>query len=157
MAAAAPVLLDPEALPAVLGEALGPGMRAISLINRSGMQLGIAGDAAAAPVLAAIAASVWQSAERAEKAGSHGVEDSVDGVDGQGRMDASVTMGADETSLGALSCLLIECEQGRLAVKGIGSFILSLSADNSVPFGTLRATADGLHTVLQPSLSQLGN
>mmetsp|Transcript_43831 Transcript_43831/g.93292 ORF Transcript_43831/g.93292 Transcript_43831/m.93292 type:complete len:128 (-) Transcript_43831:131-514(-) len=121
-----PKMLDPKALPIVLGEALSPGVSTVTLINRSGLLLGCAGDANAACVISAIAASMWTSHEK------------VDGA-------------------GGLGCLLVECEQGRLAIKGVGSFILSCCADASVPFGLLRLKAEGLHTQLQPSLFQIGS
>ena len=44
-------LLSPAALPKVLGEALLPGVRVVSLMNRSGLLLGCAGDAQAATAI----------------------------------------------------------------------------------------------------------
>lgn len=117
-------LLSPASLPKVFGEALVPGMRAVVLLNRSGLLLGCAGEASTAPALAAIVSSLWQNFER---------------CDGHG----------------ALGCLLLECEQGRLAVKAIGSFILACCSDATVPFGLLKAKATALHAGLLPSLTQI--
>jgi len=120
MAAEPPVhLLSPKSLPLVLGEALTPGMRVVTLINRSGMLIACAGDAGAS--ISAIVSSLWQSHEKCE---------------GQG----------------GLGCLLLECEQGRLAVKAVGSFILACCSDASVPFGLLKAKVMALHDFLLPSL-----
>ena len=47
-------LLSPAALPKVLGEAMLPGVRVVALLNRSGLLLGCAGDAASASSIAAI-------------------------------------------------------------------------------------------------------
>jgi len=102
-----------------LGEALTPGMRVVTLINRSGMLIACAGDAGAS--ISAIVSSLWQSHEKCE---------------GQG----------------GLGCLLLECEQGRLAVKAVGSFILACCSDASVPFGLLKAKVMALHDFLLPSL-----
>ena len=117
-------LLSPAALPKVLGEALMPGVRCVSLLNRSGLLLGSAGDASTAPSISAIVSSVWQNFEKCE---------------GQG----------------ALGCLLLECEQGRLAVKAVGSFIIACCSDATVPFGLLKAKVTALSTYLQPHLSQI--
>ena len=117
-------LLSSSRVPKVLEEALVPGMRVVTLLNRSGLLLGCAGEAASAASISAIVASLWQLHEK---------------CDGHG----------------ALGCLLLECEQGRLAVMAVGSFILACCSDTSVPFGMLRAKAVALHRFLQPSLSQI--
>ena len=117
-------LLSPAALPKVLGEALLPGVRVVTLLNRNGLLLGVAGDATAAPSISAICSSVWQSHEK---------------CDGHG----------------ALTCLLLECEHGRLAIKAVGPYILSCCSDKSVAFGMLKAKLTALHSYLLPSLSQL--
>ena len=56
---------------------------------------------------------------------------------------------------GALGCLLLECEHGRVAVKPVGSFILACCSEASVPFGLLKAKIVALHDYLLPSLSQI--
>ncbi|KAL1496313.1 hypothetical protein AB1Y20_016271 [Prymnesium parvum] len=56
---------------------------------------------------------------------------------------------------GPLGCVLVECEEGRVAMLPVGSFVLSCCADSSVPFGLLKAKAAALHERLQPPLSQL--
>ena len=118
-------LLSPKALPAALAEALGPGIRAVTLINRSGLLVGSAGDSAGAAAISAIVSNLWQSHEKCE---------------GQG----------------ALSCLLLECEHGRLAISAVGSsFILACCSDEAVPFGMLKAKVDALHSFLHSELSQI--
>ena len=117
-------LLSPAALPQVLGEALVPGMRVITLINRSGLLLGCTGDTGSAASVAAIVSSLWQSHEKCD---GHGM----------------------------LGCLLLECEQGRLCVKAVGSFILAACSDSTVPAGLLKAKVLALHNYLSPSLSQI--
>ena len=123
-APAAPVLLSPATLPNVLGEAMLPGMRAVALLNRSGLLLGCAGDAAIAPSLAAIVSTLWQSHEKCDVNGT-------------------------------LSCLLLECEHGRLAIKSVGTFILVCCSDSTVPFGLLNAKVMVLHDYLQAPLLRL--
>lgn len=118
------MLLAPAKLPAVLGEALVPGVSVVALLNRSGLLLGCAGDAESAPSLAAISSALWIAHEKCEGHGS-------------------------------LGCLLLECERGRLAIKGVGSFILVCCADSTVEFGMLKAKAFALHAFFAESLSQL--
>jgi hypothetical protein len=115
-------LLSPAALPKVLGEALLPGVRVVSLMNRSGLLLGCAGDAQAAPAISAIVSSLWQNFEKCD---------------------------------GSLGCLLLECERGRLAVKAVGSFVLAICGDSTVPFGLLKAKVVALTSYLLPQISQL--
>ena len=69
---AAVALLSPAALPKVLGEALLPGVRVVTLLNRSGLLLGVAGDAEIAPSISAIGSSVWQSHEKCDGHGTLG-------------------------------------------------------------------------------------
>ena len=59
-------LLSPAALPKVLGEALLPGVLVVSLLNRSGLLLGCAGDAQAAPAISAIVSNLWQNFEKCD-------------------------------------------------------------------------------------------
>ena len=118
------MLLAPASLPKVLGEALVPGVRVVALLNRSGLLLGCAGDAASAPSLAAITSLLWLSHEKCEGQGS-------------------------------LGCLLLECEQGRIAVKAVGSFILACSSDSTVEFGMLKAKVLALHAYLAGPLTQI--
>lgn len=117
-------LLSPAALPEALGEALVPGVRVVTLLNRSGLLLGCAGEAATAPSISAIVSSLWQNFEKCDGHGS-------------------------------LGCLMLECEHGRLAIKAVGSFILAVCSDATVPFGLLKAKVAALHTYLLPSLSQI--
>ncbi len=65
-------LLSPKSLPDVLGEVLGPGMRVVALINRSGLLIGCAGDTANAPSIGAIVSSLWQMHERCDGHGELG-------------------------------------------------------------------------------------
>ena len=116
--------LSPKALPYVLVEAVTPGVRVVALINRSGLLISSAGDAARASAVGAIVVALWHSHEKCEGSG-------------------------------ALECLLLECDQGRLAVMGVGNFILACCSDNSIPFGLLKAKAAALHDFLQPSLSTI--
>ena len=64
--------LSPAALPKVLGEALLPGVRVVTLINRSGLLLGCTGDASSAASIAAIVSSLWQSHEKCDGHGMLG-------------------------------------------------------------------------------------
>ena len=54
-----------------------------------------------------------------------------------------------------MSCLLLECETGRVAVKGVGPFILALCGDASASTGLLKAKIVALHDFLLPSLERV--
>ena len=114
-------LLSPKNLPLVLGDVVSPGIKVVTLINRSGMLIGCAGDMASAAPVSAIVSNLWQSHEKCEGQGS-------------------------------LNCLLLECEEGRLAIKAVGSFILACCSDTSIEFGLLKAKVTSLHDHLLPSL-----
>ena len=118
-------MLNPKALPEVLGEVLTSGVQVAALANRNGMLLGCAGDSTNATLAGAIGANLWQCHERCEGAG-------------------------------ALECMLMECEEGRVALKAVGSHIIICCADSTVPFGQLKAKTLALHEFLQGPLSQLG-
>ena len=72
MASESVALLSPAALPKVLGEAIVPGVRVVTLLNRSGLLLGVAGDASIAASISAIGSSIWQSHEKCDGHGSLG-------------------------------------------------------------------------------------
>ena len=56
---------------------------------------------------------------------------------------------------GTLGCMLMECDEGRVAIKAVGSYIVVCCADASVPFGQLKAKMLALHDFLQAPLSRL--
>ena len=118
-------MLNPKALPEVLGEVLSSGVQVAALVNRNGMLLGCAGDSASATLAGAIGANLWQCHERCEGAG-------------------------------ALECMLMECDEGRVALKAVGSYVIVCCTDSSVPFGQLKAKTHALHEFLQGPLRQLG-
>ena len=120
----APRMLNPKAIPEVLGEVVTGGVRTAALVNRSGMLLGCAGDTTDATLAGAIGANLWQCHERSEGAG-------------------------------ALECMLMECDDGRVAIKAVGSYIIICCTDTSVPFGQLKAKTLALHDFLQGPLSQV--
>jgi hypothetical protein len=119
-------MLQPKVIPEVLSEALSPGVTTAILVNRSGLLLGSAGEVASAALLGAIVSNMWVCHE---------------------------TCGGD--GAGALGCLLVDCDEGRLALKSVGGFILVCRADATVPHGLLKAKAQALADVLSPSLSTL--
>ena len=104
----------------VLGEAVTPGIQLVTLLTRTGLQIGSAGNVSDAAAIAAITSNIWQTHEKSD--------------------------------LGSLACMLLENLQGRLAIKDVGNFIIAICADNSVPFGSLKAKVEALHDFLQKSL-----
>lgn len=112
-----------RSIPQLLSESVEEGIEAITLVNRSGLLLGCAGDHQRASALGAIVSTLWQSHEKCEGAGG-------------------------------LACLLVECEQGRVCMEGVGGFVLACCADSTVPFGLLKAKTAALRDLLQPPLSQ---
>eukprot|EP00322_Chrysochromulina_rotalis_P015687 CAMPEP_0115855218 /NCGR_PEP_ID=MMETSP0287-20121206/14429_1 /TAXON_ID=412157 /ORGANISM="Chrysochromulina rotalis, Strain UIO044" /LENGTH=229 /DNA_ID=CAMNT_0003309365 /DNA_START=32 /DNA_END=719 /DNA_ORIENTATION=- len=63
-------LIAPASLQLTLGEAMTPGVRVITLINRSGMLISCVGEPAAS--ISAIVSSLWQSHEKCEGQGGLG-------------------------------------------------------------------------------------
>lgn len=61
-----------KALPDLLQEAVVPGVSVVTLVNRSGLLLGSAGDASRAPAVGAIVSNLWQCHEKCEGAGGLG-------------------------------------------------------------------------------------
>ncbi|KAL3921232.1 MAG: hypothetical protein SGPRY_004975 [Prymnesium sp.] len=58
-----------RSIPQLLSESVEEGIEAITLVNRSGLLLGCAGDHQRASALGAIVSTLWQSHEKCEGAG----------------------------------------------------------------------------------------
>jgi len=54
-----------------------------------------------------------------------------------------------------MKCLLIECEQGRLAISKVSDFLLCVYGDSSSQFGMLKAKLETLRQYLEEPLRQL--
>eukprot|EP01047_Picozoa_sp_COSAG01_P067787 COSAG01_NODE_9643_length_2381_cov_140.677914_3_plen_133_part_00 len=111
-------LLDPSALPKFLAHANSGGVKAALLCNRDGAVLSFVGDRQGHKFAAAIAANMWTCYEA----------------------NALGAVGANE-----LGCLLLDCEEGQLAVVQVSSaLLLGMVADCTVPLGLLKAKITAL-------------
>ena len=112
------LLLDPDALPKLLGYANSGGVLATLLCNRDGAVLSAVGDQREHTFAAAIAANMWTCYEA----------------------NALSAVGANE-----LNCVLVQCEEGQLAVVQVSSaLLLGMLADCTVELGLLKAKITAL-------------
>ena len=116
-------MIHPTALPEALSEAVSPGVRLAALLTRSGMPIGIAGSESerAATQITAIVSTLYHAHEKTPA----------------------------DANCGPLATLVIDCAEGRLAIKRVASFIICVAADTSVPFGLLKNKVEALHDFLQ--------
>lgn len=111
-------LLDPSALPRFLAHANSGGVTATFLCNRDGAVMSFVGDRERHKFAAAIAANMWTCYEA----------------------NALGAVGANE-----LGCLLLECQEGQLAVVQVCSALfLGMVADCTVPLGLLKVKITAL-------------
>ena len=119
-------LLAPDELPQILGHANSGGVRATLLCNRDGALLSQvqaeSGPEVARTFAAAIVANMWTSYEA----------------------NALGAVRANE-----LDCLLVECEEGQLAVIKVGpALLLGMLADKAMEVGLLKAKITALQRLL---------
>ncbi|XP_005101597.1 ragulator complex protein LAMTOR2 [Aplysia californica] len=122
-------MLKPRALSEVLSQANTGGVESTLLLNSEGSLLAFSGfgdkDASAS---GAIASNIWASFQRS----------------GQISLDDS-----------KLDCVLVECEQGKVAITKVANLLLCLCAKDGVNFGILKAKIAAMATYLEEPLSQV--
>lgn len=116
-------------MPRVLEQANGNGVRCTLLLKSDGSLLSKAGDEGRENVIVgALVANLWE-------------------VYGEG---ARTSFGA-----GDLRTVLVNCEDGVLAVRRVGRFLVCLDAEIDVPAGALRAKLNGLAAELEEPLGKV--
>ncbi|BFZ17806.1 hypothetical protein BsWGS_20845 [Bradybaena similaris] len=122
-------MLKPRALSEVLSQANTGGVGSTLLLNSEGSLLAFAGfgdrDASAA---GAIASSIWTSFQ---KSGQYSLDD------------------------GKLKCVLVECNQGKVAITKVANLLLCLCAKESVSYGMLKTKIEAMAVYLEEPLSQV--
>eukprot|EP00128_Syssomonas_multiformis_P010164 Colp12_sorted_trinity150504_noHs@23896 len=122
-------MLKPKVLTEVLSQANGGGIECTLLLNHEGSVLGSAGDNdKMSRVTAAIAANIWQAYSKA----------------GQASLDDTET-----------DFILLNCENGRVAIHRVSKLLLCVYAKSSVEPGLLRAKVDAMVKHLQDPLEQI--
>ncbi|CAG8483785.1 6302_t:CDS:2 [Ambispora gerdemannii] len=131
-------MLKPKVISQVLRQATTGGVKATLLLNSEGSPLAFVSESGDrdARVYAAIASNVWSTFEKntrpltkenlATGSGSGGGTSSGNGANN------------------ALKFLLVECEEGNLAITTVANMLLCLTANPDVALGILKAKTEAL-------------
>ncbi|CAG8439024.1 5775_t:CDS:2 [Ambispora leptoticha] len=129
-------MLKPKVISQVLQQATTGGVKATLLLNSEGSPLVFVSEAGDrdARVYAAIASNVWSTFEKNTKPLTK--EDPTIG--------SGVGSGNGGGINNALKFLLVECEEGNLAITTVTNMLLCLVARTDVALGILKAKTDAL-------------
>ncbi|CAD5112853.1 DgyrCDS2064 [Dimorphilus gyrociliatus] len=124
-------MLKPKVLTQVLNQANSGGVRCTLLINSEGALLAYAGFEDRkndGRTTAALASSIWSCFEKS---------------------------GRQATQSDNLNVILIECEDGNVAIKRVANLLLCIYSDREVGFGMLKAKAKALAEYLEEPLQKI--
>lgn len=122
-------MLNPQDLTQVLSQANTGGVQSTLLVNNEGSLVAFSGYGDTnVSVKAAITSSIWSAYER---------------------------NGGNALNNESLDSMILECEQGRVAMAKVSSLILCVFAGKEVSFGMLKAKADAVRQYLTEPLRNL--
>ncbi|KAG9291878.1 hypothetical protein G9A89_012163 [Geosiphon pyriformis] len=135
-------MLKPKAISQVLKQATTGGVKAALILNSEGSPLVFVSETGDrdARVYAAIASNVWSTFEK-------NTRPLLVTSGGGGKDDAG--------SSGGLKFLLVECEEGNLAITTVANMLLCLVAKPDVALGILKAKTDALARHLEEPFQQV--
>jgi predicted regulator of Ras-like GTPase activity (Roadblock/LC7/MglB family) len=123
------MMLRPRALTSVLSQSNTDGVHTTLLFRQDGTLLAHSGTTTDAGVASAIASNVWAAYDKAGRAA---------------------------LSEDRLEFLLLDCEQGRVAVLPVNKVLLALVADQEVGLGMLKVKGEAVAAYLGEALSIVG-
>ncbi|KAG8186705.1 hypothetical protein JTE90_015643 [Oedothorax gibbosus] len=124
-------MLKPKALTQVLNQANTGGVCSTLLLNREGTLLAYAGYAGTdAKLIAAITSNIWMAYEKS---------------------------GCSAFNSETLKFIIIDCEDGYVAVTGVANLLLCLQANSTVDLGILKAKAEAMAKYLEVPLNQISS
>ncbi|KAI9203638.1 uncharacterized protein BJ171DRAFT_509153 [Polychytrium aggregatum] len=126
-------MIKPRVISQLLAQANTGGVHSTLLLNLNGSLLAFAGgDDRFAKIIAAVVTNIWSTYQK------------------------NTCVEAESASApGQLQTLLLECEEGRVALTRVDKLLLCLVGSNETEFGILRMKANALRSHMEEPLSQI--
>ncbi|CAF1197343.1 unnamed protein product [Rotaria sordida] len=130
-------MLKPKALSEVLAQVTNGGIQSTVLLTRDGALLAYSGfEAKDAKIIAAMASSIFAAHQRV-------------------RQTPASTLPQNMVGSGDLNMILLDAEEGKMAIASVATQLVCMVAKTSVQLGMLKAKMDALSSYLQEPLRQV--